>query len=60
MTSTDATVFMVADGNNPVFLSRLNCNGSEAILSSCDSYSGGIGFANCDNGRTAAVHCEGM
>ena len=60
VTSTDTTIFVVADGNNPVFLSRLNCDGTETNLTSCESFTGGIGFANCDSERAVAVRCEGM
>ena len=44
-------------GSGPIYLSNVECGGSEASLLSC--ISDPIGVHNCDHSQDAGVRCEG-
>lgn len=45
------------EGNGPVWLDDVQCDGSEASLLDCSN--SGIGQSNCDHAKDAGVRCSG-
>ena len=46
-------------GTGPIYLSQLNCDGSEATLLDCATFAKATGIHNCDHTDDVGVHCEG-
>ena len=44
-------------GTGPIFMSSLNCNGTETSLLDCDFFST-TDIQNCDHSMDIGVHCE--
>ena len=47
------------EGTGPIFLSLLDCEGSEKGLLDCNKKAGGIGIARCSHSEDAGVVCPG-
>ena len=46
-------------GTGPIYLSQLNCDGSEAKLLDCATFAQATGIHTCDHMDDVGVHCEG-
>ena len=46
-------------GTGPIYLSQLNCDGSEATLLECRTFARATGIHDCDHMDDVGVHCEG-
>ena len=46
-------------GTGPIYLSELNCDGSEAMLLDCGTFADATGIHDCDHKDDVGVHCQG-
>ena len=46
-------------GTGPIYLSQLNCDGSEAKLLDCETLADATGIHNCDHKDDIGVQCQG-
>lgn len=46
-------------GTGPIYLSQLNCDGSEATLLDCETFTRATGIHTCDHMDDVGVHCQG-
>ena len=46
-------------GTGPIYLSQLNCDGSEATLLDCETFARATGIHTCDHMDDVGVHCQG-
>ena len=47
------------EGTGPIYLSSLNCHGSEANLLECVTHARATGVHDCSHLNDAGVHCQG-
>ena len=46
-------------GTGPIYLSELNCHGSEATLLDCGTFADATGIHDCNHKEDIGVHCQG-
>ena len=46
-------------GTGPIYLSQLNCDGSEATVLDCETFADATGIHKCDHIEDIGVHCQG-
>ena len=50
-----------APGSGPIFLSQLECSGSESLLSSClTGHNLPPGLVNCNHSMDVSIQCQGV
>ena len=46
-------------GTGPIYLSQLDCDGSEATLLDCETFARATAIHTCDHMDDVGVHCQG-